>query len=167
MTMMMILLLTISIMTLMLKHPLSLGSMLLTQTIITSLTIGTLSYNYWYSYILFLIMIGGMLILFIYMTSVASNEIFMPSIKIFYFFMSMFLISLILYYFIDNFFWTLNNSFNGEINSNQFYWSLNKYFNYPNNMIMYMLILYLLITLLTIVKITDFKKGALRSNTMK
>nr|AND96351.1 NADH deshydrogenase subunit 6 [Heteronitis castelnaui] len=165
--MMMTLSLTISIMALLLKHPLSLGSLLLTQTIVTSLTIGKLSFNYWYSYILFLIMIGGMLILFIYMTSVASNEIFMPSIKIFGMFMTMMFIGMILYILIDNFYWTLNNSFFNEINLSLNYLSLNKYFNYPNNMIMYMLIIYLLIALLTIVKITDFKKGALRSNLLK
>nr|AND96338.1 NADH deshydrogenase subunit 6 [Onitis alexis] len=164
MTIMMILSLTISIMTLLMKHPLSLGSMLMTQTIITSLTIGSLSYNYWYSYILFLIMIGGMLILFVYMTSVASNEIFTPSIKIFYFFILMLFLSILIYLIMDNFFWTLNNSFINESTSNFHHWSLNKYFNFPNNLIMYMLILYLLIALLTIVKITDFKKGALRSS---
>nr|AND96377.1 NADH deshydrogenase subunit 6 [Bubas bison] len=167
MTIMMILSLTISFITLLLKHPLSLGSMLLMQTIITSLTIGKLSFNYWYSYILFLIMIGGMLILFIYMTSVASNEMFTPSIKIFFLITTMLMLSLILFLLIDNFYWTLNNSFLSEINSKYQFWSLNKYFNFPNNMIMFMLIMYLLIALLTVVKITDFKKGALRSNLLK
>nr|AND96364.1 NADH deshydrogenase subunit 6 [Bubas bubalus] len=167
MTIMMIMSLMISFIILLLKHPLSLGSMLLMQTIITSLTIGKLSFNYWYSYILFLIMIGGMLILFIYMTSVASNEMFTPSIKIFCLIMTMLMLSLILFLLIDNFYWTLNNSFLSEINSKYQFWSLNKYFNFPNNMIMYMLIMYLLIALLTVVKITDFKKGALRSNLLK
>nr|AND96123.1 NADH deshydrogenase subunit 6 [Cheironitis hoplosternus] len=162
--MMMILSMTISIMTLFLKHPLSLGGILLMHTIITSLTIGSLNLNYWYSYILFLIMIGGMLVLFIYMTSIASNEIFNPSIKIFIFMMSMFMLSMIIYYLIDNFYWTLNNTLTNE---NFNYWSLNKYFNFPNNMIMYLLIIYLLIALLTTVKITDFKKGALRSSLLK
>jgi len=43
------------------------------------------SYNdrrFWVSYILFIIIIGGILVLFIYVTRLASNEIFSPSNKI-------------------------------------------------------------------------------------
>lgn len=37
--------------------------------------INLINSNYWYSYILFLIIIGGLIILFIYFTSIASNSL--------------------------------------------------------------------------------------------
>jgi len=42
---------------------------------------GTIYRRFWFSYILFIIIIGGMLVLFIYITRLASNEIFSPSNK--------------------------------------------------------------------------------------
>ena len=38
--------------------------------------------RFWVSYILFIIIIGGILVLFIYIIRLASNEIFSPSNKI-------------------------------------------------------------------------------------
>jgi hypothetical protein len=38
--------------------------------------------KFWFSYILFIIIIGGILVLFIYITRLASNEIFISSNKI-------------------------------------------------------------------------------------
>ena len=38
--------------------------------------------SFWFSYILFIIIIGGILVLFIYIRRLASNEIFSPSNKI-------------------------------------------------------------------------------------
>nr|AND96755.1 NADH deshydrogenase subunit 6 [Onthophagus longimanus] len=165
MLLMLMLMTLFSMLIMWIKHPLSMGIILLIQTINLSMYMGYLNLNYWYSYILFLIMIGGMLVLFIYMTSVASNEKFSPSIKLLFYFLSMILIFMILLPMMDPFYLNLNNNFielNEIINM-----SLNKYYNLPNSIIMYMLILYLLISLLAIVKITSFKKGSLRSYSMK
>nr|YP_009351531.1 NADH dehydrogenase subunit 6 [Furculitermes longilabius]AQP29831.1 NADH dehydrogenase subunit 6 [Furculitermes longilabius] len=63
------------------KHPLAMGLMLLMQTTMVCLISGTMYKSFWFSYILFMIMIGGMLVLFMYMTSLASNEMFSPSNK--------------------------------------------------------------------------------------
>ena len=43
---------------------------------------GSSDRRFWCSYILFIIIIGGILVLFIYITSLVSNEIFSPSNKI-------------------------------------------------------------------------------------
>nr|AND95991.1 NADH deshydrogenase subunit 6 [Onthophagus cf. tragus] len=145
------------------KHPLSMGMILLIQTINLSLYMGYLNSNYWYSYILFLIMIGGMLVLFIYMTSVASNEKFYPSIKLFIFSMSMIFLYMFIKMIINPFYLSINNNFNEYQQMTDINLSLNKYFNFPNSIIMYLLIMYLLITLLVIVKITNFKSGSLRT----
>ncbi|XP_069951715.1 NADH-ubiquinone oxidoreductase chain 6-like [Cherax quadricarinatus] len=59
-----------------LTHPLSIGLALLTHTIIICVLSGLFRPSFWFSYILFLIFLGGILILFIYVSSLASNEAF-------------------------------------------------------------------------------------------
>nr|QWB85893.1 NADH dehydrogenase subunit 6 [Sachalinobia koltzei] len=153
-----------SFMFLFLSHPLSFGLILLMQTILISLITGYMNYNFWFSYILFLIMIGGMLILFIYMTSIASNEKFKFSFKLFLLFNLIFF-SILMLIFIDSFFFNLNlNSYDLMNQNDSFfnYFSLMKYFNKPNMMLTYLMINYLLITLIAIVKITKIQSGPLR-----
>nr|ARH54569.1 NADH dehydrogenase subunit 6 [Oxyomus sylvestris] len=162
--MLMIISLTTSMLLMFLKHPLSMGMTLLTQTIMVSLSIGFFSFNYWFSYILFLVMIGGMLVLFIYMTSVASNEMFKYSNNLMISMIMMILLMLMIYLMMDNYLIYMTNiieSKNYNFNMN-FNLSMNKYLNFPSNFIMYMLIIYLLITLIAVVKIVDIKQGPLR-----
>lgn len=157
--------LIISILIISLKHPLSMGLTLLTQTIIVSLIIGFFRFNYWFSYILFLVIIGGILVLFIYITRVASNEIFKYSYKLLFIILTLISIILTRYLFIDPFIIYINNiniesheyTINPIINI-----SINKYLNYPTNLIIYIIIIYLLITLIAVVKITNIKQGPLR-----
>nr|DAA06218.1 TPA_exp: truncated NADH dehydrogenase subunit 6 [Drosophila persimilis] len=75
------LILTTSIIFLNMIHPLAMGLTLLIQTIFICLISGLMTKSFWYSYILFLIFLGGMLVLFIYVTSLASNEMFNLSIS--------------------------------------------------------------------------------------
>nr|ALO76714.1 NADH deshydrogenase subunit 6 [Popillia sp. POP01] len=148
-----------------LSHPLSMGLMLLSQTIIMALTMGFFNINFWYSYILFLIMIGGMLVLFIYMTSVASNEKFMFSIKIFFMMLFLLFSTLFIIMMLDLYFPNIN-SFYTEIllNNKEYNMSFSKYLSYPNIIILYMMIIYLLITLIAVVKITQIESGPLRQS---
>nr|QHR79556.1 NADH dehydrogenase subunit 6 [Necrobia ruficollis] len=149
-----------------LQHPMSLGMILLLQTLLTSLMINMINYNFWYSYILFLIMIGGMLILFIYMTSIASNEKFsISNLLIILFFITLLIITLSLL--IDNFYSNILSLNYDMMNMNKnmdFKLSLNKYFNFPSYSIFYISIIYLLITLIAVVKISNFNLGPLRQN---
>nr|APX40795.1 NADH dehydrogenase subunit 6 [Phyllotreta hemipoda] len=141
-----------------LKHPLSFGMILLIQTIYTCLLSGLLNLNFWYSYILFLILVGGMLILFIYMTSIASNEKFK-----FNFFSLMFMIMGLMFSIINPLNMDMNISdlmmFSTNLN---FKLSLTKYYYYPNIFIYLMMIIYLFITLILTVKITKLSYGPLR-----
>nr|AXS65227.1 NADH dehydrogenase subunit 6 [Cerambycidae sp. 8 KM-2017] len=153
-----------SILFIFLNHPLSLGLILLFQTIFSSLIIGQMNLNYWFSYILFLVMIGGMLILFIYMTSIASNEQFNFSSKLL--FMMLLGISMeIIFFMFDstNFNFKILTTeclqFNSKIN---FSFLMNKIFSYPIFSNFLMIIIYLLISLIMVVKITDFHYGPLR-----
>nr|UUG47482.1 NADH dehydrogenase subunit 6 [Ips hauseri]UUG47495.1 NADH dehydrogenase subunit 6 [Ips hauseri]UUG47508.1 NADH dehydrogenase subunit 6 [Ips hauseri] len=149
-----------------LKHPLTLGGILFIQTSLAALASNYLFLNSWYSYILFLIMVGGMLILFIYMTSIASNEKFlMPSkwtiILILTFFLLILSFNLLLHdTFMEKlistkwiFFW-LEESFKP--------WTLSKFFNGPFSQIIIFLMIYLFLTLIAAVKISGKPKGALR-----
>nr|YP_010010515.1 NADH dehydrogenase subunit 6 [Callosobruchus maculatus]YP_010876301.1 NADH dehydrogenase subunit 6 [Bruchus pisorum]QOH99483.1 NADH dehydrogenase subunit 6 [Callosobruchus maculatus]WHE17352.1 NADH dehydrogenase subunit 6 [Bruchus pisorum] len=154
-----------SMMFMFLNHPLSMGMILLIQTILTALMTGLMNYNFWFSYILFLIMIGGMLILFIYMTSIASNEKFKFSMKMLNMMIINFSILMLLILFMDQYFFSTNlqtmDFFMKDTYIN-YYLSLNKYFNYPNNLILYLMINYLLITLIMVVKITNINYGPMR-----
>nr|YP_010936661.1 NADH dehydrogenase subunit 6 [Anomala rufiventris]WKW91630.1 NADH dehydrogenase subunit 6 [Anomala rufiventris] len=146
-----------------LTHPLSMGMMLLMQTIIMALTMGFFNINFWYSYILFLIMIGGMLVLFIYMTSVASNEKFQFSIKLTIMVGTLMLIMFFIIAMMDPYFSDMNSIYSETVNNYKEYnMSFSKYLSYPNIIIMYMMIIYLLITLIAVVKITQIEKGPLR-----
>nr|YP_009434135.1 NADH dehydrogenase subunit 6 [Hycleus marcipoli]APB02788.1 NADH dehydrogenase subunit 6 [Hycleus marcipoli] len=153
---------TLSILFMFMNHPLSLGLILLLQTTIISLVSGQLCLNYWFSYILFLILVGGMLILFIYMTSIASNEKFNLKIKLYLFLtISMFtslLVSLENQYMTDSY---LKNELTSMETSNLNF-SMIKFISFPMNLILLFMIIYLFIALIAIVKIIDRKQGPLR-----
>nr|YP_009255463.1 NADH dehydrogenase subunit 6 [Anopheles laneanus]AND46712.1 NADH dehydrogenase subunit 6 [Anopheles laneanus]AWB98339.1 NADH dehydrogenase subunit 6 [Anopheles laneanus] len=151
------------------SHPLSMGLMLLIQTFLTCLLTGIYVKTFWFSYILFLIFLGGMLILFIYVTSLSSNEMFnmsfslsLMSFMIFMFFMAIFLFldKTLIEQFVMNLEMEKILNFNNLINENML--SLNKMYNFPINMITLLLINYLFLTLLVTVKITKKFYGPLR-----
>nr|WCS91937.1 NADH dehydrogenase subunit 6 [Dyscolus oopteroides] len=162
--------LTMTITFMFLNHPMSMGLILLIQTLLISLMSGMYSYSYWFSYILFLVMIGGMLVLFIYMTSLASNEMFNFSMKMSMFIMTMISIMMMSYFFIDYMYMNplfKNSNMMEMINDmlmlkNENLISLNMIYNTPNNMITLMLVNYLFLTLIAVVKITDINYGPLR-----
>nr|AVM85453.1 NADH dehydrogenase subunit 6 [Anopheles gambiae] len=151
------------------KHPLSMGLMLLIQTFLTCLITGIYVKSFWFSYVLFLIFLGGMLILFIYVTSLSSNEMFTMSFKLTMFSLVLFSLSMVIFSILDK---TLIEQFiinmemekfsmtNNLINENIL--SLNKMYNFPTNLITLLLINYLFLTLLVTVKITKKFYGPLR-----
>nr|QWB85841.1 NADH dehydrogenase subunit 6 [Dynamostes audax] len=146
-----------------LNHPLSFGLIIICQTIMISIITGTLNFSFWFSYIIFLIMVGGMLILFMYMTSIASNEKFKLSYPLTLFVTSMILMGLILDTLIDKNLTKMMFKNEYLLNStNTENLMMIKYFNFPNNLIYIMMIIYLLITLIMVVKITNIKYGPLR-----
>nr|UYI30635.1 NADH dehydrogenase subunit 6 [Aquatica sp. q XF-2022] len=153
---------TMTIMFSMISHPLSMGMILLIQTLLIAMWIGSLSMNFWYSYILFIIMVGGMLILFIYMTSVASNEKFKLSKISFILIIPIMSTLLLKDKLIPNM-----NSMNIDIlikNKFLFTMSLNKFLMYPMILMSMTVIIYLLIALIAVSKITNIKSGPLRKN---
>nr|AVN68222.1 NADH dehydrogenase subunit 6 [Paranauphoeta circumdata] len=143
------------------NHPLAMGLILLIQTIMISMISGMISYSFWFSYILFLIFLGGMLVLFIYVTSLASNEMFTLSTKLII--LSIILIPIMI--FIIKIPSILNNQelmnlpqLNSITNM-----PLIKLYNQPTSIITIMLALYLFLTLIAVVKITNIFMGPLRT----
>nr|WMQ76590.1 NADH dehydrogenase subunit 6 [Hydora sp.] len=166
-TLLLALSITMSLTFLFLKHPMSMGLTLLIQSSLISMITGFYNHNFWFSYILFLIMIGGMLVLFIYMTSIASNEMFKYSNKLAITIAIMMIMSVIIILLNDQL--TLNlNIFNLDStmfnNQESYKMSLNKYLNFPSNIILFFMIIYLFITLIAVVKITNISYGPLRQN---
>nr|YP_010693201.1 NADH dehydrogenase subunit 6 [Zeugodacus triangularis]WCB98486.1 NADH dehydrogenase subunit 6 [Zeugodacus triangularis] len=152
------------------NHPLAMGLMLLIQTLQICLLTGLMAKTFWFSYILFLIFLGGMLVLFIYVTSLASNEMFSLSMKLttmcILVMTIMMMTSMVLdksstASFIQNLEMKPLCQTNIMISENSL--SLNKLYNFPTNLITILLMNYLLITLIAVVKITKLFYGPLRS----
>jgi NADH-ubiquinone oxidoreductase chain 6 len=112
-----------------------------------------------------------MLVLFIYVTSLASNEIFNFSIKLLGLNLLIIFLSTIVLYIVDQAIF-INYIKNYEISSIPFISLfleenriiLNKLYNFPINIITIILIIYLFLTLIAIVKITNIFEGPLRPN---
>nr|AVN67904.1 NADH dehydrogenase subunit 6 [Epilampra maya] len=143
------------------NHPLAMWLILLMQTVLISVITGMLSQSFWFSYILFLIFLGGMLVLFIYVTSLASNEMFSMSSNLILLMLMILPILIILFYMLIMKF---NNqeTMNLFINSNHTFMPIMKLYNLPTNIITIMLASYLFLTLIAVVKITSIFKGPLR-----
>jgi NADH-ubiquinone oxidoreductase chain 6 len=113
--------------------------------------------------------LGGLLVLFIYVTSLASNEIFSLSTTTIIPLILGTLIILTILITLDSSFIAsgINNSEGLNIISNLFYHeesssSLTKLYNGPTRLITLTLVLYLFLTLIAVVKITKINQGPLR-----
>nr|WNH42581.1 NADH dehydrogenase subunit 6 [Neoperla sjostedti needhami] len=158
----------LSFILLLISHPLAMGLNLLTQTLIICLTAGLMTRSFWFSYILFLVFLGGLLVLFIYVSSLASNEMFSftPSAMVLalLFGVTSFIACLI----IDPLNFPLNEKSTDTSNNLLPIWinettpTLMKLYNNPTNLITLTLALYLFLTLIAVVQITKIFHGPLR-----
>nr|YP_010713317.1 NADH dehydrogenase subunit 6 [Lychas mucronatus]WDA95775.1 NADH dehydrogenase subunit 6 [Lychas mucronatus] len=118
------------------SHPLVLGSILVGSTVLVCFYVFFVFNVGWFSYILFLVFLGGMLVLFIYVASLASNE----SLK---FDGGYFLLVLLFFGFLGM--WMFQNFSLGV-------WKF--YFNFPLSVVVLFLGVYLLFSLVGVVKIS-------------
>nr|YP_010693619.1 NADH dehydrogenase subunit 6 [Gryllotalpa henana]WCD24136.1 NADH dehydrogenase subunit 6 [Gryllotalpa henana] len=153
-----------------LNHPLSITINIIIHTLITCLITGYMSSTFWFSYILFMIFLGGMLVLFLYITSLASNEMFDIPFNMFLL-IPMILLAILMLPLLEPFITTPQINSTDMIPSHWLNWSftpiqpfLMKIYNYPTHLITITLVFYLLLTLVVIVKITDIFKGPLRQS---
>nr|QOL00631.1 NADH dehydrogenase subunit 6 [Hieroglyphus annulicornis] len=151
-----------------LSHPMSMMLFIIFQTVLIGLMTGIMMESFWLSYILFLTFLGGMLVLFIYITSIASNEMFQPkSLTLIMTLMlsTIVMISLIIIdkmMFMDFFKNTDNMNIDNSINFQEMTLSLEKLYNNPTFIITMMMIIYLFLALLAVVKITNINQGPIR-----
>nr|QBR55117.1 NADH dehydrogenase subunit 6 [Diamphipnopsis sp. SD-2019] len=151
------------------NHPLAMGLMLLIQTLIICLATGLMSPSFWFSYILFLVFLGGLLVLFIYVTSLASNEMFTLSSKTFILLSTPLIMTTLLMMTVDMQ-GLITNYFSSDMESIKFMMnyeeeassSLMKLYNTNTSIITLMLVIYLFLTLIAVVTITNIFKGPLR-----
>nr|UFK32158.1 NADH dehydrogenase subunit 6 [Michalowskiya breviprocessa] len=141
----------------MLKSPMSMGMMLLLQTMMMIMLMNLIMVSSWFTMITFLMMIGGLLILFTYMSSIASNEKFKLKINL-----TMIMIILLML--------TDEMMINWQINENQELmeldskdYSLTKLYNKKSMIMTIMLVMYLLLTMISVSKIVKHHEGPLRS----
>nr|YP_010128169.1 NADH dehydrogenase subunit 6 [Tropidothorax cruciger]QPP20738.1 NADH dehydrogenase subunit 6 [Tropidothorax cruciger] len=142
---------TLSIVFMMLKHPLSMIILIIIQTILISILTGITIKSFWFSYIIMMIMMSGMLVLFIYMASIASNEKFKFSMKM----LSLVIMMPVLYLYISQ-------EESEIINMSDLKMMLHNLFNMPTMLLTLMITFYLLFTMITISKIVNIHEGPLR-----
>nr|YP_010976956.1 NADH dehydrogenase subunit 6 [Thaumaglossa rufocapillata]WNZ33699.1 NADH dehydrogenase subunit 6 [Thaumaglossa rufocapillata] len=147
----------------MVTHPLSMSLILILTALIIALTSGLKNSSFWYSYIMFLIMVGGILVIFIYMTSIASNEKFKFSNKITLTNMILAsLMMLIMFIPMNKMMKFFNKESSTFFKDEEMYKSMTKFIDFPSSPIMYLIVIYLLIAMIAVVKISNIKMGALR-----
>lgn len=141
---------------------------MLLQTFFIVIYIGRISQSFWFSYIIFLVFIGGLLILFIYTISLIFNKKFFL-IKNYILILTIFILIIVLFILFLKF------SFYLYFNNNEIFFinfiktnllenslNLNKLFNFPNFYINLLIIRYLFFILIVSVKITNFYFGPIR-----
>nr|YP_010384973.1 NADH dehydrogenase subunit 6 [Amusiotheres obtusidentatus]UPL64973.1 NADH dehydrogenase subunit 6 [Amusiotheres obtusidentatus] len=159
------LLITLTFLFTQLSHPLAMGLVLLIQTTLISLAIGFSTFSFWFSYILFLIFLGGMLILFIYVASLASNEYFLFSMVSLTMFLLILVTFTITFFSTDQMiFSTFTPFLSSFIFSSSTPLNINWIYNKPFMNLTVFIIIYLLLTLIVVVKIINLFKGPLRLN---
>nr|YP_009710885.1 NADH dehydrogenase subunit 6 [Olidiana ritcheriina]QFZ99643.1 NADH dehydrogenase subunit 6 [Olidiana ritcheriina] len=136
-------------------NPVQMGMILLIQTMLTTMFINKILPSSWFSLITFIMMIGGLLILFNYMSSIASNEKVKLKINMTFMFMMMFMP-------LDEMFLSQVNFMDNSMISIETM-SLSKMFNTKTLYISMFMILYLLLAMIMVSKMIKTHKGPLRS----
>nr|WCR63201.1 NADH dehydrogenase subunit 6 [Oedaleus decorus decorus] len=150
------------------NHPMLIMMMIIIQTLFISMMTGMMMESFWLSYILLLTFLGGMMVLFIYITSIASNEMFKIKFNSINIILTMVITSSIMIYNIDKmtFMEMIKNSetmnLNYSINFKEMSISLTKLYNNPTLIITITMMIYLFMVLLAVVKITNINQGPMR-----
>nr|YP_011010664.1 NADH dehydrogenase subunit 6 [Halobates katherinae]WPW47344.1 NADH dehydrogenase subunit 6 [Halobates katherinae] len=141
-----------------LNHPLSMGFNVILITFLSSMAMSIWMKYTWYSYILVLVMLGGMLVLFMYMASIASNEIMKFSFKTLIMIMIVVVISMfLLKEEMLSYGSAIIQTMDGQQNM-----SMMKLFNTKSSIITIMMALYLLMTMIYVIFITNTFEGPMR-----
>nr|YP_010736683.1 NADH dehydrogenase subunit 6 [Urochelellus acutihumeralis]WEM32431.1 NADH dehydrogenase subunit 6 [Urochelellus acutihumeralis] len=149
--------LLLSFMFMFMNHPLSLSIIIIMQTFLVAMITGSIMSNFMLSYIIMIIMISGMLVLFVYMSSVVPNKKFKMDLKYFSVLPILMVGSLAIPKLMES---TLNN-----LNSNKEEIMLIKMFNYPNSLMVIFMVMYLFLSMISVSNIVNVSKGTMRMMT--
>nr|YP_010872924.1 NADH dehydrogenase subunit 6 [Pheidole fervida]WGV34118.1 NADH dehydrogenase subunit 6 [Pheidole fervida] len=160
-----IILLIIFMMTINYLHPIFMLLLIMLYSSIICLIMSIWSHNFMYSIMLFLIMISGMLIMFLYFSSLISNDqtkfiINFPLMLSFFF--NIIILLFMTKYFIIYPMYNFNEMYMSTILNDNLFNNIIHIFSYPYSNITMICILYLLLTLFTIIKICSTKSSTLR-----
>nr|QSH90952.1 NADH dehydrogenase subunit 6 [Triatoma dimidiata] len=163
MTTMSMLSMTASITFLLTKHPLSMGLTLIIQTIMVAMMTGMMINMFWFSYILVISMLSGMLVLFIYMASVASNEKFHTTWSMILYILPLTISSVIFFFLVEQLETkSMCSTMKKHTLGAEQLISLNKLFNLNNMSITMLLVSYLFLTMIAVTYVANIYEGPLR-----
>nr|CCI69339.1 NADH dehydrogenase subunit 6 [Metacrangonyx sp. 3 ssp. 1 MDMBR-2012] len=145
-------------------HPLFMSVMITLQSIVISATIFYFTSISWFSYLLFMIFLGAMMVILIYVSSLASN--LMMSYYSLKFsngvlFTGCFMLFFVLAYYSSDYFY--DNSMNFS-NLSPVVILSGKMYSKDMYLFTILIIYYLLVLLVLTVKVSSFTKGPLRAN---
>nr|YP_009740716.1 NADH dehydrogenase subunit 6 [Euparatettix variabilis]QID03678.1 NADH dehydrogenase subunit 6 [Euparatettix variabilis] len=143
------------------KQPMQMIIIILLQTLLTTFMMSTMTKSSWCTYILMIIFIGGMMVLFIYITSISPNEQNKNNLMIIItmtMIISIIMINMKTTKTINN--ETMSMETINLMKTEQM--MLNKIFNKPMYTLTIMMMLYLFIALIAVNKISNLNKGPLR-----
>lgn len=146
----------LSILLPLIRQPLSFGLVLLVTTLISAILTSALSLP-WYGYMLFLIFIGGLLVIFAYIAALAPNSYFKPPKIIF----SLIILTFIYIVLAFNHIYVISPSFSNQHFNRTMKLSYIIY-SLPLSPTLFFLIYILLITIISVAKICSFRIGPLR-----
>nr|YP_007026840.1 NADH dehydrogenase subunit 6 [Metacrangonyx goulmimensis]CCI69530.1 NADH dehydrogenase subunit 6 [Metacrangonyx goulmimensis] len=145
------------------QHPLFMSTTIALQSILISTTIYLFSSTSWFGYLLFMIFLSGMMIILVYVSSLASNMLmkyFSLDLSVY----AMFLTLALSFFFVSqkaNIFYDNNASFS---NSPNLVIVAGKIYSSETYLFTILIISYLLVVLILVVKNSFFTKGPLRSH---
>nr|AXI98620.1 NADH dehydrogenase subunit 6 [Pseudoniphargus mateusorum] len=155
--------LVFSVMFLLSISPLFLSLMIISQTIVLSLVINTITLTSWFSFMLIMIYLSGMMVIFIYISSMASNELFyLNSPLLVIIFMLVTLFTLLIFNFATYKTSDSMNSLDQALTQITIFKTM-KMFSKPLFVMTIMLIMYLLLAMIVVSKNSAFSSGPLRS----
>lgn len=142
------------------KSPLKSNLIILTQTIILTSIINFIRKTSWISFIIFILYVGGLIIIFLYISRIAFNDLNISknNFKILIFKFTFILLSLLL---IQNLINLENFNYENKLIYEDNYFFLN-IFIIPNNFIIYFIIIILFFILILIIWLLKNNKGPIR-----
>nr|YP_009868535.1 NADH dehydrogenase subunit 6 [Cofana yasumatsui]QKG63365.1 NADH dehydrogenase subunit 6 [Cofana yasumatsui] len=143
-----------------LTNPLSIGVMLVSQTFLMTILLNKMMNTSWFMMITFLMMIGGLLILFTYMCSIASNEKFKLNLNL-----TILLIMLMLILEEMLMETQMSDSLNMLLYQSEELISMVKLYNEKSMIITIIMVVFLFLTMIVINKIVKLHQGPMRKKT--